>query len=142
MKPYLLFAVLLVLPLTACESPTAPEATEKQEIPADARVIERIVDYQESLAKVGPTSATVDFAVPELTASAYAVRVYYEEVGTWVSLPYTLAGDYCGDLIDLDYLLSPGTVTFRVTPNVLQPSTEVLPPPTRLKVVIWAPPAS
>ena len=80
--------MLLVLPLTACESPTAPEATQNEEIPADARVIERIVDYQESLAKVGPTSATVDFAVPELTASAYAVRVYYEEVGTWVLLPF------------------------------------------------------
>ena len=142
MKPYLLLAVLLVLPLTACESPTAPEATQNEEIPADARVIERIVEYQESLAKVGPTSAMVDFAVPELTALAYAVRVYYEEVGTWVLLPYTLAGDYCGDLIDLDYLLSPGTVTFRVTPNELQPSTKILPPPTRLKVVIWAPPAS
>ena len=87
MKPYLLFAVLLVLPLTACESPTAPEAVEKQEIPADARVIERIVHYQGSVAKIGLTSATVDFAVPELTASAYAVRVYYEEVGTWVLLP-------------------------------------------------------
>ena len=117
MKPYLLFAVLLVLPLTACESPTAPEAVEKQKIPADARVIERIVDYQRSLAKIGLTSATVDFAVPELTASAYAVRVYYEEVGTWVLLPYTLADDYCGDLIDLDYFFFPGTVTFRVTPN-------------------------
>ena len=88
MKSYLLLAVLLVWPLTACESPTAPEATQNEEIPADARVIERIVDYQESLAKVGPTSATVDFAVPELTASAYAVRVYYEEVGTWVLLPF------------------------------------------------------
>ncbi len=102
MKPYLLLAVLLVLPLTACESLTAPEAPQNEEIPPDARVIERIVDYQESLAKVGPTSATVTFAVPELTASAYAVRVYYEEVGTWVLLPYSLAGDYCGALIDLD----------------------------------------
>ena len=46
MKPYLLLAVLLVLPLTTCESPTAPEATPNEEIPADARVIERIVDYQ------------------------------------------------------------------------------------------------
>ena len=142
MKPYLLFAVLLVLPLTACESPTAPEAVEKQEIPADARVIERIVHYQGSVAKIGLTSATVDFAVPELTASAYAVRVYYEEVGMWVLLPYTLAGDYCGDLIDLDYFFFPGTVTFRVTPNELQPSTKILPPPTRLKVVIWTPPTS
>ena len=82
MKSYLLLAVLLVLPLTACESPTAPEATQNEEIPADARVI------------------------------------------------------------DLDYFFFPGTVTFRVTPNELQPSTKILPPPTRLKVVIWVPPTS
>ncbi len=134
--PALLLGALL---LGACDSPTAPDLAPQITIPEDAEATTYVLDYTGTAAKIGPTEATVDFALPAITDDVYDVRVYFEEVGTWAHLPYTLAGDYCGDLIDLDFLFFSGTVQLRIIPRTLNPSTKILPPSTRLKVVVTAP---
>ena len=139
MKHSLHFVALLALCVAACDAPSAPDVPARTAIPADAQVTEYVLSYQAALAKIGPAQATVDFTVPADLDAAYDVRVYFEEVGTWVHLPYTLAGDYCGDFIDLDFLFFGNTVRLRVIPQTLRPSTRILPPDTRLKVVVAAP---
>lgn len=139
MKPRLLLAALLLCAVAACDNPAAPELAALPSIPDDARVQTFVLDYEASLAKVGADAATVDFTVDIPLDDAYRVQVYFEEVGTWAQLPYTLAGDYCGDFIDLDFIYFGNTVRLRITPQTLRPSTRVLPPDTRLKVVATTP---
>ncbi len=131
---------LAALLLAACDAPTGalPDAPDAP-TPKNARVLEHVFAYEGSMAIISGDVASVAFDVAEATTAAYDIRVYFEEAGTWAQLPYTLAGDYCGDLIDLAFFYRHGQVTMTITPNTLRMTDKVLPPPTRVKVVTVSP---